>query len=55
MREEIEWGYLIPYAITGMLNQHPRAAIAVRKTENKDKYAEFYEDILDPQDWFIVL
>jgi 4-hydroxy 2-oxovalerate aldolase len=50
MRDEIEWGYLIPYAITGILNQHPRAAIAVRKTENKDKYVEFYEDIIDPHD-----
>ena len=45
MREEIEWGYLIPYAVTGMLNQHPRAAIEMRKTEDKDKYAEFYNRI----------
>ena len=50
MRDEIEWGYMIPYVITGILNRHPRAAIAVRKTENKDKYVEFYEDIIDPQD-----
>jgi 4-hydroxy 2-oxovalerate aldolase len=47
MREEMEWGYLVPYAITGMLNQHPRAAIAMRKTENKEKYAEFYNEIFD--------
>jgi len=47
MRDEIEWGYLIPYAITGMLNQHPRSAIAMRKTANKDKYAEFYNEIID--------
>jgi len=47
MREELEWGYMIPYAITGSLNQHPRAAIAVRQTENKDKYVEFYSDIFD--------
>lgn len=47
MREELEWGYLIPYAITGLLNQHPRAAIAVRKTDMKDKYVEFYNQIFD--------
>lgn len=47
MREEIEWGYLIPYMVTGMLNEHPRSAIAMRKTELKDKYAEFYEEIRD--------
>ena len=36
---------MIPYVITGILNQHPRSAIAMRKTENKDKYAEFYEEL----------
>lgn len=50
MRQEIEWGYLIPYVITGILNEHPRAAIAMRKTEDKDKYAEFYEEMRDVAD-----
>ena len=45
MRKEIEWGYLIPYVITGLLNEHPRTAIAMRKTEDRDKYAEFYQEI----------
>ncbi|MGA2092399.1 MAG: nucleoid-structuring protein H-NS, partial [Sedimentisphaerales bacterium] len=47
MQKDIEWGYLIPYMITGMLNEHPREGIAVRKTADKDKYAKFYEDIRD--------
>ncbi len=50
MRKEIEWGYLIPYIITGILNEHPRTAIAYRKTEDKDKYAQFYEKIRGSQD-----
>jgi len=50
MRKELEWGYMIPYAITGFLNEHPRTAIAVRKTENKDKYVEFYSEIFDHLD-----
>jgi len=45
MRKELEWGYLIPYMVTGILNQHPRSAIARRKTPDKDKYAEFYEEM----------
>jgi 4-hydroxy 2-oxovalerate aldolase len=45
MREEIEWGYIIPYMITGILNEHPRSAIALRKTDRKDKYAEFYHEL----------
>jgi len=45
MLEEMEWGYMIPYVITGILNEHPRSAIAMRKGADKDKYAKFYEDI----------
>jgi 4-hydroxy 2-oxovalerate aldolase len=50
MREEIEWGYIIPYMVTGILNEHPRSAIALRKTDQKDKYAEFYEQMRDSLD-----
>lgn len=45
LREKIEWGYIIPYAITGILDEHPRAAIAMRKTEKKENYREFYESL----------
>lgn len=45
LRERMEWGYLIPYAITGMFNEHPRAAMALRKTEKKDEYLEFFESM----------
>jgi 4-hydroxy 2-oxovalerate aldolase len=41
LREEIEWGYLIPYMITGMLNEHPRTAIALRSSDKKDRDADF--------------
>ncbi|MCM8814320.1 MAG: aldolase catalytic domain-containing protein [Candidatus Omnitrophica bacterium] len=47
LREKIEWGYIIPYAITGMFDEHPRAAIAVRNTPKKDDYRDFYESIAD--------
>ena len=50
MREEIEWGYIIPYFVTGILNEHPRSAIAYRQTKDKDKYAEFYEQMRITQD-----
>lgn len=44
LRKEMEWGPTIPYAIGGLLNQHPRAAMACRADEvNKDKYVEFYD------------
>ena len=50
MREELEWGAMIPYVITGILNRHPRSAIAIRKTDKKDKYVEFFEEMRDMQD-----
>lgn len=45
LREQIEWGYIIPYAITGMMNEHPRVAIALRSSNKKENYREFYESI----------
>jgi 4-hydroxy 2-oxovalerate aldolase len=49
LREQIEWGYLIPYMITGFLNEHPRSAIAVRSGKDKDKYAQFYDKLTTPE------
>ena len=45
LREKIEWGYVIPYAISGMMNEHPKAAMALRKSEKKENYRAFYESI----------
>jgi len=46
LRNKLEWGYVIPYAITGMLDEHPRAAIALRESEDKENYREFYESLI---------
>lgn len=46
LRNEIEWGYIIPYAISGMINEHPRTAMALRQSERKENYREFYEELL---------
>ncbi|MBO5509187.1 MAG: aldolase catalytic domain-containing protein [Lachnospiraceae bacterium] len=42
----IVWGYDVQYLITGLMNQHPRTAIAFTKDKRKD-YAEFYKEILE--------
>ena len=47
LRNEIEWGYIIPYAIAGMLNEHPKAAMALRGSVKKENYREFYESLID--------
>ena len=46
LREKIEWGYIIPYAITGILDEHPRAAMALRDSDKKENYREFYESLV---------
>ncbi|EGL15292.1 MULTISPECIES: aldolase catalytic domain-containing protein [Paenibacillus] len=49
MREKVEWGYIIPYMVAGTLNEHPRVAMAVRNTADKDKYVEFYDKLTTPE------
>ncbi|WP_248929695.1 aldolase catalytic domain-containing protein [Paenibacillus hamazuiensis] len=49
MREKWEWGYIIPYMIAGALNEHPRAAMALRSGADKDKFVEFYDKLTSPE------
>ena len=46
LRQEIEWGPMIPYNITGQLNQHPRAAIEWREGETPDDFLAFYDKVV---------
>jgi 4-hydroxy 2-oxovalerate aldolase len=48
LRNKIEWGYTIPYAIAGMLNEHPRDAMALKKGEQKENFRAFYESLVNP-------
>lgn len=49
MREKVEWGYIIPYMVAGVLNEHPRAGMALRSSSDKDKYVEFYDKLTSPE------
>lgn len=40
------WGYDIPYLLTGVLNSHPRTAIAFIKKNRRD-YSQLYKELLD--------
>ena len=42
----VTWGYDLQYMVTGVLNQHPRTAIAFTKDARKD-YSEFYKEMVD--------
>lgn len=41
----LKWGYDLQYAVTGLLDQHPRTAIAFTKEDRTD-YAKFYQELL---------
>ena len=44
-QEKIDWGYYIPYMLTGTMNQHPRAAMAHMESDKKNRVLEFYDEI----------
>jgi 4-hydroxy 2-oxovalerate aldolase len=45
LRATTEWGALAPYIISGQLNQHPRAAIAWRSSEQRENCLDFYDKV----------
>jgi 4-hydroxy 2-oxovalerate aldolase len=46
MKEQgVVWGYDLQYLMTGILNQHPRTAIAYTKEQRKD-ITEFYKEVV---------
>lgn len=49
MREKWEWGYIIPYMISGVLNEHPRVAMAYRASDDRDKFVDFYDQVTSPE------
>ncbi|WP_027091658.1 aldolase catalytic domain-containing protein [Cohnella thermotolerans] len=49
LRRREEWGYLIPYMITGVLDEHPRSAMAWRASPERDEYLNFYDKMTTPE------
>lgn len=45
LEKELDWGYSIPYMLTGQLNEHPRAAMKARDEKNTE-YRDFYRELL---------
>jgi 4-hydroxy 2-oxovalerate aldolase len=49
LRDTMEWGYQLPYMLTGMLNLHPRAAISMRNGDSRDDYVAFYDQLTEEE------
>ena len=46
MREKLKWGFDLPYMMTGILNQHPLAAMKFKAGEGKGDIVQFYDSII---------
>lgn len=52
LRAKLLWGYDLPYLLTGLLNQHPRAAIKFKEAELKGEKGDilkFYDIVTDQE------
>jgi 4-hydroxy 2-oxovalerate aldolase len=45
LKKNINWGYHIPYMITGMNNLHPRDAMKWMNSAERDDIVKFYKEI----------
>jgi 4-hydroxy 2-oxovalerate aldolase len=46
LRDKLEWGPLVPYNITGQLNQHPRSAIEMLGGDDRNNFVELYDKLV---------
>lgn len=46
-QQKIDWGYHIPYLVTGALNEHPRSAMAWMDSERKNDFVSFIKEMHD--------
>jgi 4-hydroxy 2-oxovalerate aldolase len=53
LQKEINWGYSVPYMITGIMNRHPEEAIKLMMLPDTDpsklNFRAFFERMLDPE------
>ena len=49
MRHELRWGFDLAYMITGLLNQHPRAAMAFNSGDSRGDLVKFFDSMIGPE------
>lgn len=49
LRTDLRWGFDIPYMITGLMNQHPRAAMAFNGGSDRGDLVKFFDSIVGPE------
>jgi 4-hydroxy 2-oxovalerate aldolase len=46
-QDKIDWGYHVPYLITGSMNEHPRSAMQWMDSDKKDDFVAFMKEMHD--------
>jgi 4-hydroxy 2-oxovalerate aldolase len=49
MRADLRWGFDIPYMVTGMLNQHPRAAMQFNDSRDRGDVVKFLDMMVEEE------
>lgn len=49
LRKDLLWGFDIPYMITGLLNQHPRAAMAFNADKDRGNLVKFFDSLISSE------
>jgi 4-hydroxy 2-oxovalerate aldolase len=49
LQKTIDWGYHIPYLVTGAMNEHPRAAMEWMDSDRKNDFVSFMKKMHDYQ------
>lgn len=50
LKRDLRWGYEVPYAVTGMLNKHPKAAMAFMKGAHGSTFSQFYDELVNVEE-----
>jgi 4-hydroxy 2-oxovalerate aldolase len=50
MQKTIDWGYHIPYLVSGALNQHPRSAMEWMESEKKHEIVSYFNIMTEKED-----
>jgi 4-hydroxy 2-oxovalerate aldolase len=49
LKAEVEWGYHIPYMVTGILNEHPRSGMKAMAEKVMPNMRRFYEELANSE------
>jgi len=49
LREKFQWGFSIPYMISGQLNQHPREAMKFMEGKDRQDIVKFFDSMIEEE------